>query len=133
MKFLGKTTFCIGLQVLHLKDGSIFLSQMAYINQILKIFNIIDTYLLSTPMVARSNKDDDLNRPCEEEEELLSEQYPYLIVIGAILYLVTSTRLDIAFVVIVLARHNARLTLRHWNGIKYLLHYLKRNEDLGLH
>ena len=34
MKLLRKTTFCIGLQVLHLKDGSVFLSQMTYISRI---------------------------------------------------------------------------------------------------
>ena len=133
MKLLGKTTFCIGLQVLHLKDGSIFLSQMTYINRILKRFNMIDAHPLSTPMVCRSNNDNDPYRPCEEEEETLSEQYPYLAAVGALLYLATSTRPDIAFAVSVLARHSARPTLRHWNGIKHLFRYLKGTEDLGLH
>jgi len=68
MKLLGKTTICIGLQVLHLKNGSIFLSQMTYIDQILKRFNMIDAYLLSTPMVCRSNKGDYLYHLCKEEE-----------------------------------------------------------------
>lgn len=133
MKLLGKTTFCIGLQVLHMKDGSIFLSQMAYINRILKRFNMIDAYPLSTPMVGRSNQGDDPYRPCEEEEEPLSEQYPYLAAVGGLLYLATSTRPDIAFAISVLARHSSRPTLRHWNGIKHLLCYLKGTEDLGLH
>ena len=120
MKLLGQTTFCIGLQVLHLKDGSIFLSQATYINRILKRFNMIDAHPLSTPMVGRSSKGDDPYRPCEEEEEILGEQYPYLAVVGALLYLATSTRPDISFAVSVLARHSARPTLRHWNGIKHL-------------
>ena len=60
MKLLGQTTFCIGLQVLHLKDGSIFLSQATYINGILKRFNMIDAHLLSTPMIGRSSKGDDV-------------------------------------------------------------------------
>jgi len=84
MKLLDKNTFCIGLQILHLKDGNIFLSQMAYIKRILKRFNMIDAYPLSTPMVARSNKDDDPYCPCEEKEPL-GEQYPYLIAIGTLL------------------------------------------------
>jgi hypothetical protein len=133
MKLLGQTTFCIGLQVLHLKDGSIFLSQATYINRILKRFNMIDAHPLSTPMVGRSSKGDDPYRPCEEEEEILGEQYPYLAAVGALLYLATSTRPDISFAVSVLARHSARPTLRHWNGIKHLFRYLKGTEHLGLH
>ena len=133
MKLLGQTTFCIGLQVLHLKDGSVFLSQSTYINRILKRFNMIDAHPLSTPMVGRSNKGDDPYRPCEEEEEILGEQYPYLAAVGALLYLATSTRPDISFAVSVLARHSARPTLRHWNGIKHLFRYLKGTEHLGLH
>jgi len=133
MKLLEKTTFCIGLQVLHMKNGSIFISHSTYINRILKRFNMFYAHLLSTPMVGRNAKEDDPHRPCEEEDETLDEQYPYLAAVGALLCLATSTRSDIAFAVNVLVRHSSRSTLRHWNGIKYLFRYLKRTEDLGLH
>jgi len=58
MKLLSQNRFCIGLQILHLKDDNIFFPQIAYINQIFKRFNIIDAYSLLTPMVACSNKGD---------------------------------------------------------------------------
>ena len=32
-----------------------------------------------------------------------------------------------------LARHSQRPTARHWNGVKHVLQYLRRIEDLGLH
>jgi len=115
MKLLGKTTFCIGLQVLHMKDGSIFLSRSTYINRILKRFNMIDAHLLSTPMVGRSTKEDDSYRPYDEEEKTLGEQYPYLAAVGTLLYLATSNRPDIAFAVSVFVRHSSRPTLQHWN------------------
>jgi len=133
MKLLGQTTFCIGLQVFHLKDGSIFLFQTIYINRILKRFNMIDAYPLSTPIVTRSSKEKDPYRLCEEDEETLSENYPYLATVGALLYLATSTRLDIAFAVSVLVRYSAHPTLQHWTGIKHLFHYLKGTKDLRLH
>ena len=69
-----------------------------------------DAHPLSTPMVGRSTNGDDPYRPCEEEKTL-SEQYPYLIAIGALLYLATSTRPDIAFAISILARHSAHPTL----------------------
>lgn len=115
-----------------MKDGSIFLSQMAYINRILIRFNMIDAYPLSIPTVGRNTKGDDLYHPYKEEEETLTKQYSYLAVVGGLLYLATSTRLDISFAVSILARHSARLTIRHWNGIKHLFRYLKGLEDLLL-
>ena len=51
--------------------------------------------------------------------------------IGALLYLVNCTRLDIAFAVNLLARFSASPTRRHWNGIKHTFWYLKGSQDLG--
>ena len=66
----------------------------------------------------------------EEEEEM--DKSKYLIVVGALLYLATFTRLDILFIVSVLARHSQKPTARHWVGIKYLFRYLRGTKDLGL-
>lgn len=60
---------------------------------------MIHAYSLSTPMVGRGHDRDDLYCPCEEEEEPLGEQYPYLVVVRALLYFATSTRLDITFAI----------------------------------
>jgi len=42
-------------------------------------------------------------RPQEKEEKLIGSEVPYLSVIGALMYLVNYTRLDITFVVNFLA------------------------------
>lgn len=73
MKMLRKITFCIGLQIMHLTDGSIFLYQLTYIRRILQRFNMIDAYPLSTPMVGRGRDGHDPYRLCEEEEEILGD------------------------------------------------------------
>jgi virulence-associated protein VapD len=59
-------------------------------------------------------------------------EYPYLSVIGALMYLVNNTRPDIAFAVNCLARHSAAPTMRHWNDIKDILRYQHDTIDLGL-
>jgi len=41
-------------------------------------------------------------------------------------------RPDIAFAVNLLARYSSAPTWRHWNGIKYILRYLRGTTDLGL-
>jgi hypothetical protein len=79
------------------------------------------------------DKDKDPFRLKEEGEEMLGQEYPYLSVIGALMYLANNTRSDIAFTVNCLARHSVTPTLRHWNGIKSILRYLIGTIDLGLY
>lgn len=56
----------------------------------------------------------------------------YLMAVGAFTYLTTHTRLDIAFATNILAKYNKKPIVRHWNGVKHLLHYLRGIEDLIL-
>jgi hypothetical protein len=132
MKDLGKTKFCLGLQIEHLKNG-IFVHQENYVARVLKRFYMDKSHPLSTPMVVRSldvNKDP--FRPRENEEELLGPEVPYLSAIGALMYLAGHTRPDISFAVNLLARYSSSPTRRHWNGIKHILRYLRGTMDMGL-
>ena len=70
--------------------------------------------------------------PKEENEKLLGPEVPYLSAIGALMYLANCTRPDIAFSVNLLARYSSAPTLRHWNGVKHLLRYLRGTSDMGL-
>jgi hypothetical protein len=121
MKDLGRTKFCLGLQLEHLQT-SILVHQSAYVQKILEKFNMDKTYSARTPMVIHAlKKDTDPFRPKEEGEEVLGQEYPYLSVIGVLMYLANSTRPDIAFIVNCLARHSMAPTMHHWNGIKNIL------------
>src|SRR5688572_4177408 len=132
MKDLGKTKFCLGLQIEHLKSG-IFVHQSNYTEKVLKRFYMDKAHPLSSPMVVRSlNIKDDPFRPHEENEEILGPEVPYLSAIGALMYLANNTRPDIAFSVNLLARYSNAPTKRHWDGIKRLFRYLRGTIDLGL-
>jgi hypothetical protein len=132
MKDLGKTKFCLGLQIEHLPSG-IFIHQSTYTEKILKRFYMDKAYPLSTPMVVRSlDMDKDPFRPKEVGEELLGPEVPYLNAIGALMYLANCTRPDIAFAVNLLARYSSAPTRRHWNGVKHVLRYLCGTIDMGL-
>ena len=48
------------------------------------------------------------------------------------MYLANYTRPCISFYVNFLARYNFASTRRHWNGIKHILHYLRRTTDMSL-
>ena len=132
MKDLGKTKYCLGLQIEHLASG-ILVHQSAYTEKILKRFNMDKAYPLSTPMVVRSlDIKKDPFRPKQDDEAILGPEVPYLSAIGALLYLAQCTRPDIAFAVNLLARYSSAPTLRHWNGVKDILRYLRGTTDMGL-
>ena len=91
------------------------------------------SYPAKSPMVVRSlDLEKDPFRPREEGEEVLGSEYPYLSLIGALMYLANSTRFDIAFAVNLLARHSAAPTKRHRTRGKQILRYLNGTKDLGL-
>jgi hypothetical protein len=132
VKDLGKTKFCLSLQLEHLPIG-IFVYQSAYIQKVLEKFNMNKSYPNKSPMVVRSlEMETDQFRSRDEGEDILGPQVPYLSVIGALMYLVNCARPDIAFAVNLLARHSAAPTKRHWTGVKYILIYLNGTIDLGL-
>ncbi|KAL0824549.1 hypothetical protein Bca101_048226 [Brassica carinata] len=133
MKDLGKTKFCLGLQLKYKNDG-ILVHQMAYTEKVLKRFNMADCHPLTSPMVVKSlGLDTDPFRPKMDDEDVLGPEMPYLSAIGALMYLATHTRPDIAFAVNLLSRFSSCPTQRHWNGIKHVLRYLQGTKDLGLY
>jgi hypothetical protein len=75
MKDLGKTRFCLGLQIEHLHMG-ILVHQPAYVKKVLEKFNMDKAYPLRTPMIIRAlEKDIDLFMPKQEGEEILGAEY----------------------------------------------------------
>nr|GEX99301.1 retrovirus-related Pol polyprotein from transposon TNT 1-94 [Tanacetum cinerariifolium] len=104
MKDLGKTKYCLGLQIEYIPNG-ILVHQSNYTETVLKRFNMDKAKSLSTPMVGRSlNVNNDPFRPYEEYEDVLGPEVPYLSAIGALMYPTNCTRPDISFSVNLLAR-----------------------------
>ncbi|KAM0969642.1 hypothetical protein EV1_017637 [Malus domestica] len=132
MKDLGKTKFCLGLQIEHCAS-EILVHQSSYIEKILKRFGMDKAYPLSMPMVVRSmDIKKDPFRPKEDDELVLGPEVPYLSAIFALLYLAQCTRPDIAFSVNLLARYNSAPTILHWKGVKDVLRYLCGTTDMCL-
>jgi hypothetical protein len=73
MKDLGRTKFCLGLQLEHLQTG-ILVHQSSYVQKVLEKFNMDKAYSTRTSMVVRaSEKNTDPFRPKEGEEVLGQE------------------------------------------------------------
>jgi hypothetical protein len=90
-------------------------------------------YPSKTHMVIRGlEKDIDPIQPRQEGEEVLSSEYPYLSVIGELMYLINNTRPNIALAANLLARYSAAPTMRYWNEVKDVLRYFQGISNLGL-
>jgi hypothetical protein len=113
MKDLGKIKFYLGLQIKHLHT-CILVHQSAYVKKVLEKFNMDKAYPQRTPMIICAlEKDKDPFKSKQEGEEVLRAEYPYLSVIGALMYLANNTRPNIVFTVNYLARHSAAPMMRH--------------------
>ncbi|GJW26912.1 hypothetical protein Tco_0040723 [Tanacetum coccineum] len=71
-------------------------------------------------------------RAKEHDEDILGHEIPYLSAIGALMYLASNTRPNIAFSVNLLARYSSEPTRRHWNGMKHIFCYLCGTRDMRL-
>ena len=133
MKDLGKTKFCLALQLEHTHEG-ILVHQFAYTKKVLEKFHHENAQPERTPMMGRSlDVEKDPFRPKEQGEEILGSGYPYLSAISVLMYLANGTRPDIAFAVNLLARFSSAPTKRHWSGVKRILRYLRGTIDLRLY
>ena len=113
MKDLGKTRFCLSLELEHRVCG-ILIHQSAYVQKMLRRFNMDKMHPVSTPMIGRSlDITKDPFCPQEDDKEVLGAEVPYLSAIGALLYLAQCIRLNIAFSVNLLARFSSAPTQRH--------------------
>ena len=133
MKDLGKTRYCLGLQIEYFSNG-IFVHQSTYTEKVLKRFYMDKAHPLNSPMILRSLEvDKDPFRPKDEKgEELLGPEVPYLSAIGALMYLANCTRPNIAFPVNLLVMYSSAPTRRHWKGIQHILRYLSGTTDMSL-
>ena len=94
MKDLGKTRYCLGLEIKHCSDG-ILVHQSNYTQKVFCHFNVDKLKPSCTPMVVRTlNAKRDPFGPKEDKEEILEPEVPYLSAIGALLYLAQCTRPD---------------------------------------
>lgn len=132
MKYLGKTRFCLGLQIEYTKN-SILVHQSNYTKRVLKRFNMDKENLLSTSIMGRTLiVEKDPFRSKEDNEEDFGSKVPYLSVIGALMYLANCTRPYIAFEVNLLARCGSCPAKRCQKEIKHIFWYLWGTYDLGL-
>ncbi|RVW29447.1 Retrovirus-related Pol polyprotein from transposon TNT 1-94 [Vitis vinifera] len=132
MKDLGEASYVLGIKILRDRaNGVLKLSQRAYIERILKRFNMHNCKSTKAPIV-KGDKFSKAQCPQNNDEREEMKTIPYSSVVGSLMYAQVCTRPDIAFVVGMLGRYLSNPGSQHWKAAKKVLRYLQGTKDLML-
>ncbi|CAM8903498.1 unnamed protein product [Rhodiola kirilowii] len=123
MKDMGEADVILGIRIKRENKG-LALSQSHYVEKVLKKFNYLNCSPVSTPM-------DPSVKLLPNAGEAVS-QLEYSQVIGCLMYAMTSTGPDIAYVVGKLSRYTSNPSNLNWEAIRQVLKYLKGTMNYGL-
>ena len=123
---MGNLNWLLGIQIEYTKSG-INLSQTAYIDKILKRFDMTECNPLSTPL------DSNIKLRKGTPEDAIDNISLYQQIIGSLMYCVTGTRPDLAYTVTFLSQYSSCPNKNHLGAAKRVLRYLKGTSSWKLH
>nr|GEW77524.1 zinc finger, CCHC-type [Tanacetum cinerariifolium] len=123
MKDMEEAGVILGIKIKHENKG-IVITQSHYIEIILTKFNRQDCSPVSTPMDPVEMLVPNTDKPLD--------QLKYSIAIGCLMYVMASTRPDIAYAVDRLSRFTSNTSRQHWHAITMVFKYLKGTMNYGL-
>jgi hypothetical protein len=129
---LGELHWLLGMEIIRdRQNGTISLSQKAYVDLIVHRFGFNDVKPVSTPIDPQVRLSQ-LQAPSTSLEHARMRNIPYREAIGSLMYASLGTRPDISFAVTTLSRFNSNPGEAHWNAAKRVFRYLKGTRDLWL-
>ena len=126
---VGTLTWHLGINFTHdLKNGRISLDQTAYIDSVLKRFNMEGAGDKFTPLPPHEHltKDDSPRVPDKQRVKIYQQ------LIGSLMYAACATRPDIAFAVNTCSQFMQNPGEKHLQAAKHVLRYLKATKDQKL-
>lgn len=132
MKDLGCAKKILGMEIR--RDRSNFtleMSQMGYVEKVLKLFQMEQAKSVKTPLGAHFNLKSATEDELKDQEEFM-RSVPYANAVGSIMYMMIGTRPDLAYHVGVISRFMAKPIKEHWLAVKWVLRYLKGTSNVRL-
>lgn len=128
MKDLGEASYVLGIEIHRDREkGLLGLSQKAYIEKVLKKFNMLQSNGAEVP-VSKGDKLSKEDCPRNDVERAEMKDKPYASVVGSIMYAQVCTRPDLAFSISVLGRYQSDPGIAHWKATKKVLRYMQRTK-----
>ncbi|XP_062099817.1 secreted RxLR effector protein 161-like [Humulus lupulus] len=129
MKDLSPARSILGIEVTRERSQCILtLSKQAYINKIVKKFNLEEAKVVLTPIGANFK----LPLLSKNEDENKLKTIIYLKVVRSVMYAMVNTRPDIAYTIALVSRFMSNTSRDHWNATKWLIKCLKGAAKLNL-
>ena len=105
MKDLGAPKQILGVRISRdMKNHKLTLSHNEYIKKVLKIFNMQNAKLVSTPFSNHFKLSKEMFPKTQEEMDYMSK-VPYASAVGSLMYVMVCTRLDITHTMGVVSRY----------------------------
>ena len=124
LKQLGTLDYFLGVQVKHLQDGSLFLSQSKYFGDLLERANMGEAKGIATPMTSGL-------KLSKHGSNYFQDPTLYRSIVGALQY-ATLTRPEISFAVNKVCQFLSQPLEEHWKAAKRILRYLMGTLHHGL-
>jgi len=118
-------TYFLGIEIDQRSDSSIKISQAAYTRKLLNQFGMSECRPCATPIILSEKES-----ISDNDAELI--RFPYRSAVGALMYLMTATRPDIAYAVGVVSRNLENPTKSDVIQVKRIFRYLRGTTDLGI-
>ena len=120
----------VGIEIQNMSSG-IKIHQNSYIDRLLERFNMVDC----KPVLSPGNSHEKLSLemcPKTELERAQADKLPYQELVGALMFLSSVTRPDIAFDVSRASQFMSNYGELHWRAVKRILRYLKGSANIGI-
>ena len=132
MKDLGEAFFILRMKIYRDRSKRLLgLSQFTYINTVLKRFNMKNfkkDYLSIRHRITLSKK----NCQITPQERKHMSRISYASTVGSIMYAMTCTRSDVAYLVEIVSRYQFDPNENYWKIVKTIFKYLRNTEDQSL-
>ena len=122
---LGFPKWFLGIRISKDNSGVLLLDQSKAVMELLKRFDFNSLSPIQVPMSSKTHLQ-------KIEDPSMQTSQPYRSLIGSLMYLMTSTRPDLAVPISKLAQFLALPSSTHWLAAKKVCRYLKGTADLGL-
>ena len=132
MKDLGKANIILGIKFKQdRKNRMLGLSRVGNIDKVLEQFSMQNSKKGLLPFRHGVPLFDD-QRPKTIEEENMIRQIPYASAVRSLMYVMLCTRPDIYNSVGMVNRYQSNPRPKHWQAVKHILKYLRRESDYML-
>ena len=117
----------VGVSIKKLKDGAYEFTQRALIDSIIQDVGLTDSK--TKPVPAKVS----LQLHAFKDQPVFDLNFNYRSVVGKLNYLAQTTRPDIMYATHQIAKYSSDPREPHGEAILYLVRYLKKTRDLGIH